>query len=140
MSWGHQHGLAFARQLKISLEAESGGLGELIEQVESFWRKELAPHFRDEEEILFPAASLKNSACQALVKRALDDHRNLCDYLQSLRSKLRVGESHQVLTEFADLLTSHIRFEERELFPLIETSLSPAVLDHIGALLGRPRV
>jgi hemerythrin-like domain-containing protein len=139
LSWGHQHGLAFARQLKVSLKEGSRTIRELIGQVESFWKAELAEHFRDEEQVLFPPVSLQDSACQALVKKALEEHKTLYGYLQVLRTNLLEKEARQVLAEFASLLTNHIRFEERELFPLIEANLNPAEFDRIGGLLGGSR-
>jgi hypothetical protein len=38
LSWGDQHGLAFAHQLEISLKERFRTIGELIGQVESFWK------------------------------------------------------------------------------------------------------
>ena len=132
LSWGPQHGLAFARQLKIFLENRSKGIEELIGQLEKFWQKELDGHFRAEEGILFPVVGLKISACRTLVERALEEHKTLRGYLEFLKAKPSEEAARQSLTWFADLLTNHIRFEERELFPLIESSLSPAEFDRIG--------
>ena len=47
----------------------------------------------------------------------------------------RHGNDAQGYLEFADLLTKHIRFEERELFPHIEAALPDAALKQIGEFL-----
>lgn len=75
------------------------------------------PHFRDEEEQLFPLVAYSDEA-RPLVVRALLEHQQL----HALAQQLRTGESAP-MSELAELLVAHVRFEERELFPLIERLL-----------------
>ena len=68
-------------------------------------------HFA-EEELLAPRVP---DAC-------LDEHDEILRRAQQLGREPRTGEAHAV----GELLADHVRFEERELFPLLETALSRA--------------
>ncbi len=82
-----------------------------------FFDEHTVPHFRDEEELLFPLVVGFEDA-EPLVVRALLEHQRL----HALAAVLRRGgwTVTEVMEELADLLTAHVRFEERDLFPLIE--------------------
>ena len=43
-----------------------------------------------------------------------------------------VAPTEALLTDYAELLTAHIRYEERVLFPYMEENLSDEVLSEIG--------
>ena len=52
--------------------------------------------------------------------------------LRRAAAKIESGEaSPEDLVATAELLTSHVRFEERELFPRIESQLSEAELERL---------
>ena len=80
---------------------------------------ELEPHFQAEEADLLPA--MRRAGETALVERTLQEH-------AALRALLGEGQSEN-LEAFADLLTQHIRFEEKELFERAQQVLAPAILD-----------
>ena len=80
---------------------------------------ELAPHFVVEENTLLPL--LVESGEDKLVERVQNDHREL----RRLSAKLQRPEAATLLG-FAELLTSHVRFEEREMFERLEACLSNA--------------
>jgi hemerythrin-like domain-containing protein len=82
-----------------------------------FFAEESVPHFRDEEERLFPLVAFSEDA-RPLVVRALLEHQQL----HALARRLGTGE-REPMRELAELLVAHVRFEERELFPLIERLL-----------------
>jgi iron-sulfur cluster repair protein YtfE (RIC family) len=73
----------------------------------------LEPHFQTEEDVLLP--KLRAASQQLLVQRTLADHHAL----RALRAGLQRQEA-AALAEFGHLLTAHVRFEERELFPAVE--------------------
>ena len=75
---------------------------------------ELEPHFRFEEESLLPL--LYSSETQPLIERTLADHQQLRGLLDSLRQNDAVA-----LNRFGECLSAHVRFEERELFPVLES-------------------
>lgn len=77
------------------------------------FENELDAHFKTEEISLLPL--LTSPETQSLVQRTLMDH-------AQLRSLLGALQQHDVeaLSSFGTQLTAHVRFEERELFPVIE--------------------
>jgi hemerythrin-like domain-containing protein len=85
---------------------------------------ELAPHFAVEERALVPA--LREVDERELIDRLESDHAALRAFVES--GAPRTGEA---LARFGEALERHIRFEERELFPVAERRLSPAALARI---------
>lgn len=80
---------------------------------------DLTPHFRAEEEILFPA--MKNfEGATDLISDLLDDHRSIENLIEGLRNA-DDSSLADALNRFADTLEAHIRREERELFPIFES-------------------
>lgn len=77
---------------------------------------ELDPHFRVEERSLLPL--LQSAETQPLVQRTLEDHR----VLRGLLDRLRQNDA-EALGRFGNCLVAHVRFEERSLFPAIESVL-----------------
>jgi hypothetical protein len=89
----------------------------------AFWEGHGRGHFRLEEEVLLPAYAGHGDPHHPLVARVLCDHvaiRHRTDALSRERCS-----TVSALRELGVRLTEHIRFEERELFPLIE-SVMPA--------------
>ena len=137
LSHEHQHGLAFAlklkypkRQLSSSNEAEISELkSELADKYENILRK----HFRKEERYLVPGFEDNN-----LMKQMLGEHIKLEGLYNKIVSN-SVGwtleQQRDMLNLFGELLDLHIRFEERELFPMIEKSLSEEQLEELGKKL-----
>ena len=70
-------------------------------------------HFAQEEELLVPA--LPPSRAE-LARRVLDEHVEILRRAEALGQDPRTTEAHGL----GELLTRHVRFEERELFPLLE--------------------
>ncbi|MFZ2855644.1 MAG: hemerythrin domain-containing protein [Rhodocyclaceae bacterium] len=83
---------------------------------------ELDPHFLVEERSLLPM--LSQSGETALVRRTEHEHGELRDLIGQLRQPAAAS-----LLRFAELLTAHVRFEERELFETLETCLERAGKD-----------
>jgi hypothetical protein len=108
LSSDHHQALVLARR------AAGGELD--AEEVRARFERELAPHFAIEEELLLPALD-----DAALVARTASDH-------AAIRAALARGD----LAGFAELVASHVRFEERELFPACEERVSPEVLDAVA--------
>ena len=77
---------------------------------------ELEPHFQFEEQSLLPL--LQSTATQALIERTLADHQQMRGLLDALRQNDAVA-----LESFGKCLSAHVRFEERELFPVLESLL-----------------
>lgn len=85
-----------------------------------FFRDETVEHFREEEERLFPLVADSQEARGPLV-RVLLEHQRLYALVTRLAGEVEDGAPTSVLmSELGELLEQHIRFEERQLFPLIE--------------------
>lgn len=125
LSRDHHHGLLFA--WKIKQGARYGAAPErMAPYVAYFWEAHLAPHFREEEEILFRPAVENN-----LVQQALEEH----IAIRKLAAAGAAATEIAPLQEIADAVTAHIRFEERTLFPFLEKTYSAETLREIGLAL-----
>jgi hemerythrin-like domain-containing protein len=93
-----------------------------------FWDLE-RDHFRLEEEILLPHWAAHAELDAPAVRRMLDDHLAIrADALRLAREELSLEQLHALGTRLHD----HVRFEERELFPMIEAALDAEALDRLG--------
>jgi hemerythrin-like domain-containing protein len=96
-----------------------------------FWRSSGGRHFRVEEEVLLPAWAAEAEVDRDGVRRMLEEH--LAIRREALRLESREPALEQV-RELGTLLHDHVRFEERELFPMVEGALST---ESLGALARR---
>lgn len=78
---------------------------------------ELEPHFQLEEQSFLPL--LRDGENGPLDRRVREDHQRLRALLDGLRQN-----DAEALARFGRLLSDHVRFEERELFPVLEHLLS----------------
>ena len=117
--------------LLISLRLKKGGPAsvndklwptDLKQQVRSlllFADHELYPHFKLEEEILFPIA-LTLEELLPLIKILLAQHQEMRDLIGNISEIIDEDDLEKNLADFGALLESHVRTEERELFPKLE--------------------
>lgn len=120
LSRDHLKALLAAKALRDAEEVEAAQLAFL-----DFWREHGAHHFRVEEEVLLPQWFLYAEVDRPGVERMLEEH------LTIRREALRLAAGPVELEELralGDLLHDHVRFEERQLFPAIEASLTPQQL------------
>ena len=85
---------------------------------------DLRQHFSEEERLMFS----KLPAADPLRQRAENEHAAMYGLAEKLRSKKGNG---QLLTQFAQTLQDHIRFEERILFGYMQEKFGPADLESI---------
>jgi iron-sulfur cluster repair protein YtfE (RIC family) len=122
LSHDHHHGLALALRCRKQALGQikpmgAAGLRLRAEEVGEFFDKQLIPHFRAEEEILFPAIRAAAPESSALLDDLARDHQI---FRQDVK-KLAAGAGlSKLIFDLGDLLERHIRREERELFPLFE--------------------
>lgn len=113
----HHEALVLARRAsKAGAEADA-----LREEVLECWRARIVPHFEIEERVLFPALAAAGE--RAVVDKALEQHARLRAAFDALEAGAEAA-----LAAWGDAMNEHVRFEDRELFPLAER-----VLD-LGAL------
>jgi len=126
LSDDHHTGLVLARRCR---ELGRGGARlspeQLWERVAEAFASHLEPHFRIEEQYLLPA--LEEIGEATLAKRIRDEH-------SSLRALQASQTADRKLVErFGELLESHIRFEEREVFEATQHLLSRDALRAIAS-------
>ena len=128
LSREHLRALLAARRLREATDPEEAARSFL-----EFWHEDGQQHFRAEEEILLPTWALHGPVDRAGVTRMLDEH------LAIRRDALRLeagGVGLDELAEIAERLHDHVRFEERELFPMIEEALDPELARRLADALG----
>jgi hemerythrin-like domain-containing protein len=135
LSHDHHHALALAlrcrKQALGQIKATgSGGLGEQVTELVSFYNDKLATHFRAEEEVLFPVMQSIASESRALVEGLTRDHQRIRSMIEQLNGGSGLSK---IIFDIGDLLERHIRKEERELFPLFQKHVSTAEAQPIGS-------
>ncbi|OSZ78016.1 hypothetical protein CAP35_07025 [Chitinophagaceae bacterium IBVUCB1] len=88
---------------------------------------ELAPHFELEEQVLFSLIPEDEK-----FKRAANEHFQLKEIVLTLRHHKATTDT---LLSFANLLESHIRYEERDLFNYIERHIQTVQLRIAGEMI-----
>jgi len=128
LSHDHHHGLVISRRMREGLKRNIQP-GRINAYVRDFWEHDLQRHFGEEEAVIFPLLGKEHE----LVHQALTDHEQMRRYMQQLTSP-GTNET-ELLRQFAELLQSHIRFEERTLFPEIERLVPGHLLTEAGKSL-----
>jgi len=121
LSREHHLALVLAKRAqRMSLENMEAASRFMTQAFDTFTR-ELEPHFRAEETALLPALNCAGEL--DLVTRTLNEH----EELRRLAKRLQARDATSV-RRFGELLEAHVRFEERELFALAESLLTPEAL------------
>jgi hemerythrin-like domain-containing protein len=123
LSKDHHFSLLFCWKIRNGVKA---GIepGRIIHYVNYFWEHHMKPHFMAEELILF--APVKDDK----VQKALDQHKEITALISDLDAeRTHVAER---LSTLADRVDDHVRYEERQLFPHLESVLSNDELVRIG--------
>jgi iron-sulfur cluster repair protein YtfE (RIC family) len=133
LSHDHHHALVLCLRIHQGVEKkrdDEGWLKLITEGTIRFYESDLTPHFKVEEEVLFPA--MQNFAeASDLIEELLSEHRALENFIERLR-QMSDGGLEETLTRFADLLKAHIRKEENSLFPIYEKLIAKELADKIG--------
>ncbi|MDQ5915423.1 MAG: hypothetical protein QG584_1314 [Pseudomonadota bacterium] len=125
LSREHHTALTFALQLKrVAGSGDEVQIDAACERARKVFEDELLPHFREEEQCLLPR--MESAGACAIVARTLIEHRAL----HRLARELEIPDG-EMLLRFAELLTAHVRFEERELFPEAETLIGAETLARV---------
>ncbi len=120
--------------LVLAKRAQRLGLGaaadarDFMESLPAIFAEELEPHFQIEEIALLSALRDSSSAknVSRMVEQTLVEHTALRQLAQEIGAY-----DFSKLGPFGELLGKHIRFEERELFNLAESLLTPEALARI---------
>ncbi len=136
LSQDHHHGLALALRLRQGDQAllTDGWTHDRTEQarrVHEFYEKELRSHFVAEEEAVFPILREHSSRSGPIINTLVGQHREM-ERLVGIITQARGDELEKALVALGELLEKHIRIEERELFEIYQSDLSPQVMDEVG--------
>lgn len=121
LSREHHTALVWALRATRAAGVDHRAAVEVMSALVAIFERELEPHFKVEEAGLLPA--LQAAGEVALVERTLAEHRQL----RATMRRIVAGDA-AALAVFGKALQAHVRFEERELFPLAEQRLAPARL------------
>ena len=120
LSREHHDGLLLCWKIRrgIQKQVDPGRIGRYVQY---YLKTHLEPHFRIEEQAVFPVLGQENE----MVRQALDDHNRL----RSLRELDH--PNYTALELIQQQLEKHIRFEERVLFQELQKVATPHELQEI---------
>jgi len=136
LSQEHHHGLMLAQLIKTGSPKYKGLPHELDGKklyTIKFFEKNLIPHFRKEEQVLFPLLRSKSENIAIIVDELINQHKKVRLLIERLKKTV---EPEKVLDELGRLLEIHIRKEERELFQMIQEVLSEEELLKLETNMG----
>jgi hemerythrin-like domain-containing protein len=139
LSRDHFFALVQAKDLKeIGMAGNHKKSIDIIEKFIDFWTNELQNHFREEEEILFPVFTVYEKNSDEIIQLLLE-HLEIRSKIYDLNCSLEVGILPEIefLNKLGNLLHDHIRFEEREFFPLAEQKIPEKVLFKLSKLFAK---
>lgn len=99
----------------------------------AFWEGEERLHMEVEEAVLVPALDARGTEHHPAVTRMLVEHVLIRAQTEQLGAA--VGEHNtrkEALQRLGRRLAEHVRHEEREVFPLVERTLSLEALEAVG--------
>lgn len=115
LSREHHTSLVMARDARRAASSnEAAVLSAAIERIERHWQMLLAAHFEQEERLIRIA---KDTLDPESVERILTEHAEL----RMLGEDSCELESAERLRRFGDLLSVHVRYEERAFFPQLQS-------------------
>jgi hemerythrin-like domain-containing protein len=123
LSHDHQHALASALRLRRARDLASDERRAELDRFLHFAEQQLEPHFQQEEAVMAQVA--RTHDLPLLVEagaRLLDEHARLRKRFDVLR-RTSGAPDPALLHETGVMLTDHIRFEERDLFELLQREL-----------------
>jgi hemerythrin-like domain-containing protein len=134
LSQDHHHGLALAlrcrKQALGQIKPMGGeGLRESAKEFLVFYQTHLVPHFRAEEEALFPLLRLAAPESEDMIDELVRDHEKIRHAIPQLEGEIGLAK---LIFDLGDLLERHIRKEERELFPLFEQHVEGRQAEAVG--------
>jgi hemerythrin-like domain-containing protein len=130
LSHDHHQALAVAQKLR---RADMQSADQARSALVAYWEGEGRDHFRLEEEILFPAYAGYGDPYHPLLARALCDHVAIRQEVAAATGE--AAPTIDTLQNLGTLISDHVRLEERELFPLIESALPEAELAVVAVAL-----
>ena len=139
LSYDHHQGLILAQLIKKG-SPQYKNLPNTTEGKKDysikFYYDELVKHFEDEEKILFPTVNGKDDEIDNLVEKKITEHKKIKQLVNQLESE---EDIENALDELGNILESHIRKEERDLFMKIQEILTEDELTTVEKQLTESR-
>jgi len=126
LSREHHDSLVFVLRLQKGV-ANKSSIKEMEDYIQWYWEVHLKAHLEIEENHLFPMLS-KN---EISVEKVYQEHEQIKKIIR------QQPKSKESITNLFQVLKAHIRFEERELFMLIQDKLSNQELAEFGLIHSR---
>ena len=115
LSREHHTSLVVARDARRAASTnDPASLSGAVACIESHWRSALAPHFKLEEQLLETAEGVLDAE---VIGRILAEH----EELRGLACNSCALAPMERLRRFGELLGSHVRYEERVVFPQLQS-------------------
>jgi len=131
LSRQHQHALALWVRINRAPLSTPRELDAWQAEIQQHFEQEIQYHFAAEEAALFPAAR-RFPDLRSLVEELVAEHAQLRNYFTNAANRTL---NREALRQFAELLSTHIRKEERQLFEGMQNQMTPEELQKIGASL-----
>jgi hemerythrin-like domain-containing protein len=126
------HHVALEHALRLR-RASAGDADTVVAAFLAFLVHDGRAHFAQEEKLLVPAVPDDHAD---LATRMLTEHEEILSRAAALGRRPDAASARAL----GELLSRHVRFEERELFPLLERRLPAARLLELGRELTRDRL
>ena len=124
LSRDHHQGLILAQLIRKDAPQYKDlpkTISDKVKYTLSFYKDELVKHFKNEEDILYPAVKNNNNEIDSLFEEIISEHKKIKQLVVQLES---VENKSDILNELGIMLESHIRKEERVLFDKIQNILT----------------
>jgi hemerythrin-like domain-containing protein len=133
----HHQGLLNARRLKRAASGEGANPADTARDFLEFWQGDTSLHFRKEEEVLLPVlARYGGDLGERPIVQMLTQHALIRGLAMQLGDELEQEKIRgDTLRKLGEQLEAHIRLEEREVFALIEKTLSEHALQEVASRL-----
>ncbi|OSZ77059.1 hypothetical protein CAP36_11585 [Chitinophagaceae bacterium IBVUCB2] len=128
LSREHHDGLLFVWKIRQGL-TNNTDIEKLRQFVGWFWENHMRPHFFQEEKILMPWLP----DLHPLASKLKSDHNEIRELVISIDKEVDQYD----LKDLANLVEVHIRWEEREFFQFLESTLSVKELDKVSEELNQ---
>jgi len=128
LSRDHHHGLLLGWKIKQGFKRKVD-LREIADYVVHFAKQALFPHFDEEENQVLIYLSKDDGFRNQIIA----EHVEIRSLIKTI--SLNPIADTSIFLELSEKLETHIRFEERALFPHLENILSEDQLEEIGSLI-----
>jgi len=122
LSREHHDGLLFVWKIREGLK-NGAPTSKMKEYSIWYWKQHIKPHFYQEEKFLLPYFPEGNE----LAIRLKSEHETIREHILNLDR----DADKTTFVQLCDLVSEHIRFEERNVFPFLEELLPPEKLSKI---------